>query len=139
MTSSPIGSPQTTPGAAATGVGLLIVAILIAGVIGVSFLPHPYYAIVNVVMYAVMILLLVAKLRTCFALAKGSEYYPKLQSILFWLLMAVIPVASSSGNLFLTQDRDHISLVTGVAVYLALLFALQLVEALLRKATVTPA
>jgi hypothetical protein len=107
-----------------------------AVVIGFDDLPQPYYAIVQVVIYAGLVADIVRKLRTCLRLAKGSEYSSKLHGVVFWFVCGVFAVVVHLGDLFKTADRDYIRLATSLALYLALLDALELVELLLKRAIV---
>jgi hypothetical protein len=135
MASSTTSRPQPKPGAVAIGFAIFILVVLIAAVIGIFNLPQPYFAIGQVVIYAGLLAVIAGKLRTCLGLAKGSEYHPKVQVVVFWLFLGVSSVVAHLGNLFRTEDRDYISLTTNLAVYLALLCALELVEQLLKRAT----
>jgi hypothetical protein len=134
MASPPSGSPQ--PKARDVVLGLAILVVLIAVVIGIDHLPQPYYAIGHVVIYAGLVAVIVGKLRTCLRLAKGSEYSSKLHGVVFWVVLGVFAVVAHLGDLFKTADRDYIRLATSLALYLALLYALELVELLLKRAIV---
>jgi hypothetical protein len=112
--------------------GLIILLILIAAVIGISFLSNPCYALAEVVSYAGLMAVVAAQLRTCLRLARGSEYSSKLHLVAFWVVVAVFLVVARLGDLMGTENRDYIRLATSGAAYLALLFSLKLAEQLLR-------
>jgi hypothetical protein len=119
----------------AIGIVFCILVVVIAAGIGISYLPQPYYAIGQVVIYAGLLALIAVKLRTCLGLAKGSEYHSMVRLVVIWLVVGVFSVVAHLENLFRTENRDYITLATNVAVYLALLYALVLVELLLKRAT----
>jgi hypothetical protein len=134
MASSTSNSPQSEPGPVAVTIAIVILVVVIAAVVWIYYLPPPYFAIGQVVIYASLVAVIAGKLRTCLRLAKGSEYSSKLHRVVFWLVLGVFAVVALLGNLFKTEDRDYITLATNVAVYLALLYALELVELLLKRA-----
>jgi len=133
MASPQSASPQ--PKARDVVLGLAIIIVLIAAVIGSDYLPQPYCAIVPVVICAALVVGIASKLRTCLRLAKGSEYSSKVHRVVFWVVLAVFEVVPNLGNLFKTEDWDYIAFATPIAVYLALLYALELVEELLKRGT----
>jgi hypothetical protein len=108
---------------------------MIASVIGISFLPQPFYAIGQVVIYASLVAGIAAKLRNCLRLTQGSEYLSKIHGIVLWVVLGVFPVVGHLGDLFTTENRDYVTLAMNVSVYLALFYALELVEKLLKRAT----
>jgi hypothetical protein len=134
MASPPSGSPQ--PKARDVVSGLAILVVLIAVVFGIDQLPQPYYAIGQLVIYASLVAAIVGKLRTCLRLAKGSEYSSKLHGVVFWVVLGVFAVVADLGDLFGTENRDYINLATNLALYFALLSALELLERLLKRAIV---
>jgi uncharacterized membrane protein HdeD (DUF308 family) len=127
-------SPQPKPGPVAVMIGIVIVIMLIAAVVGISFLSQPYFAIGQVVIYAGLVAVIAGKLRTCLRLAQGSEYHQKVKVVVFWVVLGVFSVVVHLGDLFESENRDYITLATNVAVYLALLYALELVDLLLKRA-----
>jgi hypothetical protein len=133
MTATPSNSPPIMSSTLAMTLAIVIVVALIAAIIGISFLPQPYYAIGQVVVYAGLVATIAWKLRDCLRLTKGTTYHQKLFNVVFWVVLGVLAVISHLGELFKTEDRDYIRLATNVAVYLALLFALELVEQLLKE------
>lgn len=118
---------------------LIVVVVLIAAVIGISFLPQPYYAIGQVVIYAGLVAAIAGKLRTCLRLSKGTDDYQKVNVVVVWVVLGVVSVVAHLADLFKTADRDYITLATNFAVYLALLYALELVSQLLERANVASA
>src|SRR5438045_1752408 len=110
MASSTSSSPQPKPSTMAIAFAILIVLVLIAAVIGISFLPQPYYAIGQVVVYAGLVAALAGKLRACWRLAKGSKYYAKVQLVVLWVVLGVLSVVAHLGDLFGTENRDYITL-----------------------------
>jgi hypothetical protein len=134
MASPQSDSPQ--PKARDLVLGLAIFVVLIAVVIGFDQLPQPYYAIGQVVIYAGLVAGIVGKLRTCLRLTKGSEYSSKLHGLIFWVVMGVLPLVAHLGDLFKTRDWVYIRLATILALYFALLYTLDLVELLLKRAIV---
>jgi hypothetical protein len=113
--------------------GLTILILVIAAVIGISFLSNPYYAIAELVIYGGLVGVVAAQLRTCLRLAKGSEYSSKLHVVAFWIVLAVFLVVARLGDVLGTENRDYIMLATSGGTYLALLFSLKLVEQLLKR------
>jgi hypothetical protein len=105
-------------------------------VIGKDYLPDPYYAIAEVISYAGLVWLVAGKLRACLRLARGSEYEKQLHVVVFWVGLGVLAVMGRLGDLFGTRDRDYIRFVTSGSLYLALLYALQLVQRLQKRSAV---
>jgi hypothetical protein len=133
MSSPTSSTPKAKPGPATPTIAIGILVVLIAAVVGISLLPQPYFAIGQVVIYAGLVAAIVGKLRTCFRLAKGFEYQQKVRVVGFWVFLGVLSVVEHLWDLFQTENRDYITLATNVAVYVALLYALQLVELLLKR------
>lgn len=120
------------------GLALAILLVLIAAVIGISFLGNPYYAIAEVLLYALLVTIVALRLRNCLRLAKDTVYEGKLKLVAFALVLAVFAVVARLGDIIGSENRDYIRLATGGAAYLALFFALGVVEDLLRKVVVKP-
>jgi hypothetical protein len=116
------------------GLGLTILLVLVAVVVGVSSLGTPYKAIVDVASYVTFVALVAIRLRTCLRLAKDSEYSGKLKAVAFFLVLGMITVVVRLRDIFRTEDRDYVRLATSIAVLLALNFSLAIVEDLLNKA-----
>ena len=131
MASSSSGGGQAKPGNVV--LGLTILVVLIAVVIGISFLSNPYYAIAELVIYGGLVAVVAAQLRTCLRLAKGSEYSSKLHGVALWVVLAVFLVVARLGDVLRTENRDYIILATSGGAYLALLYSLKLVEQLLKR------
>lgn len=132
MTSSMPSSPEAKPGTPASVLGLVRGVIVIATGIGIVFLPQPYYAIGQVVLYLSVLALIVAKLRSCLRIAKGSEYHPMVYNIVIFVVFSMGSVGANLGSLFRTEARDF-TWAPYLALYCALICALALVELLLKR------
>jgi hypothetical protein len=135
-------SPSTTSNAQAeTGLAfkaftIVLFAIMIAAGIGIFFLPRPYDAIGQAVIYAVLAAGIAVKLRNCLRLAQGTEYHSKLHGLGLWIVASLLILVPHLRDLFRTEGRvDYIRLATNLFAYLALLSALELIESLLKRAT----
>lgn len=137
MAASTSSNPSPKSGAIATGLTILILVALVAAVVGISFLPNPYYAIGEVLIYAGLVALVAGKLRACLRLAYGSEYSTTLYGIIFWVVLGVFSVVARLEDLFSTENREYIRMATSGALYLALLFSLQMIEQLLKRGAAT--
>lgn len=138
MASSTCSNSQPKPRPVAIGSAILIFVVLSAVVIGIPFLPQPCYAIGQVLIYAGLVALVAGQLRTCLRLGQGTEYLSKVHYIVLLVVLGVLgvlTVVADLGRLLSTEDRDFITLPMNVWVYLALLFALRLVEQLLKQGT----
>ncbi len=137
MASSTSGSPQPKPGTTAVGFKVLIIVaigvVFIAAVIGISFLPNPYFTIAVVIIYAGQVALIAARLITCLRLAQGTVYFVQLQAIFLLVCVGVGSVVGQLGDLFSTDNRTYIHLATNFSLYLSLLYSLELVHQLLRR------
>lgn len=108
---------------------VLVVAVLIAA----TFLGNPYFAIGNVILYVGAVTLVAFKLWECMRLAKGTEYHKMFFGVIVWLALTVLGFVSHVDEAIRSDNKDYIRTATSVSIYLALLSALQLVEALLKK------
>jgi hypothetical protein len=136
MALSTSNGPQPKAGPAAWTINIVIVVILLAGITISEFLPQRYFAIGQVAIYAGAVALIAGQLRTCLLLANGTKLYHNVQLVAFWFAMGVFSIVAHLGNSFRTENRDPISLTTILFLYMALHFALQLVERLPRSAIV---
>jgi hypothetical protein len=112
---------------------VILLLIVVAAVSAIPFLSNPYFAIAEVLIYAGLVAVVAAQLITCLRLARGSEYTTKLRVVGFWVGAAAFILVCHLDNLLRTEDRTYIQLATSGAAYLALIFALRLVEQLLRR------
>ena len=85
-------SGDKKPNTVHMALGSAILLVLVALVIGQSYLSNPYYAIAEVVAYGAMVALVAVRLRSCLRLARDSEYSKKLKAVAFWLVLAVFAV-----------------------------------------------
>jgi hypothetical protein len=108
--------------------------LLIALVIGMSYLSDPYCAIAAVANYAAFVAVVAVRLRACLRHARDSEYSATLKAVAFWLVLAVFSVIARLGTIIGAQNRDYIELATSGAAYMALYCSLGVVERLLKKA-----
>jgi hypothetical protein len=136
MALSTSNGPQPKPEPVAWPINILIVVVVLAGIAISEFLPLPYFAIGQVAIYAGLSAAIAGQLRTCLLLTKGTKLYQKVQVVAFWFAMGVIWVVAHLGSLFRTESRDPVSLTTIFILYMALHFALELVELLPRSAIV---
>jgi hypothetical protein len=130
--SSP-GSPQKpeTPSGSLAG-GIVVLLVLVAVVVGIDYLEHPYYALAHLAIYGMMVFAVGQRLRACLRLAAAGEQSSRLYAVGFWLVLAVFGVLVRVGDLLQTGDRNYLHLATNLGVWLALWVALGLVERLLR-------
>jgi energy-coupling factor transporter transmembrane protein EcfT len=113
----------------------LFVGLIVVTAIAIFFLPNPYYAIGMLVIYASTVVAIGVKLRTCLSLAQGSEFLSPVHAIVTWFVFGVFCVVAHLVDLFRSENRDYIMLATNLGSYLALQFALGLVEQLLKRRT----
>src|SRR5262249_60442555 len=90
------------------GLALAILLVLIAAVIGISFLGNPYYAIAEVLLYALLVTIVALRLRNCLRLAKDTVYEGKLKLVVFALVLAVFSVVARLGGILGRENRAHI-------------------------------
>jgi hypothetical protein len=77
---------------------LVLLAIVIAGVIGIRHLGNPYYAIFSAVVYLGLVVSLAVRLRRCLRLSKGLEYSPSLRAVTVWVVFSVFGVVVHLGD-----------------------------------------
>jgi len=106
--------------------------VMVAAVIGMYFLPPPYYTIGILVIYASLLAMIAAKIRTCWQRTEGSVYQQKVVTVGIWFVLAVLFFVMHLWDLFKTQDHnDYIFPANNFCAYLALLAALELAETFL--------
>ena len=133
-----IASPNAKkPTMGQTLLGLAILLLVGAVGVGVSVLGNPYYAIYEVALFITVVWLVAMRLKECFELARGSAHVQKLRLILFFLVGAVLTVLPHLGEVIQSSNHDYIPMVANSRIYFSLLFALDLVAALLKKAGAT--
>ncbi|GIW92279.1 MAG: hypothetical protein KatS3mg110_0320 [Pirellulaceae bacterium] len=107
----------------------IIALVLLAGLaVGIHFLPIPYFASVQVLIFILLVVLISAKLCRCLKLASGSDYYSRIWNIAVWFAMAVFIVVADLWHLLRAEQSDCITLGTNVALYLTLLFMAESIE-----------
>jgi hypothetical protein len=132
--------PSPKAGAFATGLAIVILVILIAAVIGISFLPNPYYVIGQGVIIAGVVAVGAGKLRSCYRLTQTPErsaHLRYLHQIALWGFVGVLSAAGLLVELSTTETRPNTIVLVIIAFCLALLGALQLAEDLLKRGTST--
>lgn len=112
---------------------LCLVVVIVGAAMGMPHLSDRTFAIAEVILYVVLVILVAARLRACLRLAQGTKYRVSLQSVAFWVAAAVFSVFARVGTVLGSTDRDYIRLVTSGAAYLALLIALGIIETLLKQ------
>jgi hypothetical protein len=132
--------PSPKAGGLATGVAIVILVILIAAVIGISFLPNPYYVIGQGLIIAGVVAVGAGKLRSCYRLTQTPERSAQLRylhQIALWGFIGVLSAAGLLVELSTTESRPNTTVLVVSAFCLALLGALQLVEDLLKRGAST--
>ena len=114
--------------------GVVIILVILAVVVGASFLPKPYFAISQVVFYVSFLIVVASRLRTCNRLAKSSGL--SLMSVMIWFTLGVIGVLGNLANVIQSDNRNYITTATDMTMLLALFGALGIIETLLRKMAV---
>ena len=118
-------------------IGAAVAAMIVIPVFAKAFLKTHGYAIFQVAVYFLMVILIASRLYTCLKLARGAGRLAPVQLTAVWFVFGVIAVASRYEELIGSQNIDYINLVTNVAMLLALFNSLQVVESLMRAATPT--
>jgi hypothetical protein len=119
------------PEAVRVTIMLVIFLAVIAGVIAASFLGNPWYAITQIVVYALIVSVVAVRLRECFRLARTPQQKSGLKLILLWLLLAVLGVVGHVGDVVQSDNQDYIRAALPLWIYFALLAALDLSKSLL--------
>jgi hypothetical protein len=120
------------------GLGLAILLVLVALVIGASFLGNPYHAIAEVGLYALFVAVVAVRLRSCLRLAKDSVYSAKLKKVAVYLVFAVFMAIEQLVSIIGTEDSSYSRLCASLGAYLALCYLLEVVESLLKQAVAKP-
>lgn len=111
--------------------GYVIMFLVLAVVVGTSFLPKPYFAISQVVFYVLMVISVAFRLRTCNQFAKSSGL--SLMSVVIWFALGVIGVMGKIADVIQSDSRNYITMATDMTMLLALYCALGIMESLMRK------
>jgi hypothetical protein len=107
--------------------------LLVGLIVGANRLGIRNYAILNLAIYGGFLLSAVMSLRACYRVVRTPEQSGGLTFISLMLAMEVFGLAARISDVFDTEDRGHIAVATDVLLLLALIFALQFLEALLRQ------
>src|SRR5437763_4327614 len=127
-------SPGPKAKAAVFVVFIIILVLFVAAVIGINFLSNPWYALVHIAFYVVVVTLVAFQLRDCLRLAKSPAHVSKLKFIALWLALTVLAVVTHLADMLRSDNRDYVRVATDLGVYLALSWSLELVKLLLREA-----
>jgi hypothetical protein len=123
----------------AVAAGVVLLVAVAAGVVAASLARDAAtYAIVRIGFYVCMVGLVAFHLRACFQSAKDPAIRRKLKLVAIFFALTVLTVVSNLSDMAKLENKDYLGMATDIGVYLALVFSLELVNALLTRAAGQP-
>jgi hypothetical protein len=133
------GSAARLSDRAAGAVAVVVLLIVVALAFFAQWLKHPYYEIDRVCGYVFMFGLVVYQLRACYRVATAPEHKGKLTMVSFFLALKAMADLANLELVFQGGDRKIVRALMDIGMFLALYFALVLVEMILKKpAAISP-